>query len=111
MEAINQTSGLLFYGVEPDRGLDSLDLMLIRKMNLRAECGHTRDYIITMKKISDELLCAMRLTLALEKELDQLCPKTFHWGDGCEGGLFRPKRPISRKNEEHTLQVGFPVTQ
>jgi hypothetical protein len=71
----------------------------------RHECGPTRDYTITGKKISDGLLCAMRLTLATEKELDQLCPKTFHWGDGCEGGLFRWRRPISRKNEEQTLQA------
>jgi hypothetical protein len=37
--ALNATTDLLFYGVEPDRGLDVLDLMLIRKMNLRTECG------------------------------------------------------------------------
>jgi hypothetical protein len=39
MAAINSTSDLLFYGVEPDRGLDQLDLMLIRKMNLRHVLG------------------------------------------------------------------------
>jgi len=105
LEAINATSDLLFYGIEPDRGLDNLDLVLIRKMNLRDECGPASKYSIGTRKISDQLLCAMRITLALETELDQLCPKTFHWNDGCEGGLFRWRRPISRRNEEMTIQA------
>lgn len=50
---------------------------------MRVGVGH-RTHTLSLKHVSDNLLCAMRITLSTEKELDQLCPKSFHWNDGCE---------------------------
>jgi hypothetical protein len=55
-----------------------------------------RTHTLSLKHVSDNLLCAMRITLSTEKELDQLCPKSFHWNDGCEVRTEPPSFHLTR---------------
>eukprot|EP00854_Cymbomonas_tetramitiformis_P014077 gene14077-16642_t len=117
--ALNTAQDFLLHGVEPRKGLDELDRVLIRKMALRQDCGPTRAYTIGWERISLELLCATRLTLVAEPELDLLCPKPWSWNDQCTGAVFKWRQPISRENEEaviaslrntiHGLLGGYPT--
>jgi hypothetical protein len=60
----------------------SLCQVLVRKMDLRSQCGPPHAHKIYSAHISKELMCAMRVTLLTEKELDSLCPPAVHWSDG-----------------------------
>ena len=103
-------------GAPPPRGLDPLDLFLLRKGRLMSECGGVKDFVITAAGASDALMCATRVLLANETEVKALegGGSDPHWsGDRMESaseierlkalGLmhepFQPSRPLSFTNE------------
>ena len=103
-------------GAPPPRGLDPLDLFLLRKGRLMSECGRAADFLITASGPSDALMCATRVLLANETEVKALegGGSDPHWsGDRMESsseierlkalGLmhepFDASRPLSLTNE------------
>jgi len=103
-------------GAPPPRGLDPLDLFLLRKGRLMSECGDAGDFLITVSGPSDALMCATRVLLANETEVKALegGGSDPHWsGDRMEStaeierlkalGLmhepFDASRPLSVTNE------------
>jgi hypothetical protein len=120
---INETVDFFYHGVKPGAALDAVDLLLLRKMRLLEQCHgenrseggadgpghfvHTKEYRISRESVTTDLLCAVRVHLANETEMDALCPQL--WGPlawsvlECEGGAFDWRAPISRRNEYLTL--------
>jgi hypothetical protein len=90
-KVINETQDFFVHGVKPHGALDAVDLLLMRKMRLLDACHgsnrsegtadgpgyfvHTRDYSLARAALSDKLMCAMRIHLANETEMDALCPQ------------------------------------
>ena len=108
-------------GAPPPRGLDPLDLFLLRKGRLMSACGETRDFLITAAGPSDALMCATRVLLANETEVKALegGGSDPHWsGDRMESaseierlkklGLmhepFDAARPLSETNERAAIR-------
>ncbi len=58
----------------PQAGLDELDDFLLKKIGMLAHCGVDKDYKIFHGNISKELMCAMRVHLMNETEMDVFCP-------------------------------------
>jgi hypothetical protein len=120
---INETVDFFYHGVKPGAALDAVDLLLLRKMRLLEQCHgenrseggadgpghfvHTKEYRITRQSVTTDLLCAVRVHLANETEMDALCPQLWGplaWSElECEGGAFDWRAPISRRNEYLTL--------
>ncbi|UPQ97351.1 Rubisco LSMT substrate-binding domain-containing protein [Chloropicon primus] len=69
-KVVNDTRNFFLYGTAPSRGLDAIDEMLIKKMDVLSVCGGPRDFVIQAKNVSEELLCAMRVSLSNETELN-----------------------------------------
>ena len=85
---MNETRNFFLYGTAPPRGLDALDQLLIRKAEVMASCGDPRDFVIRAKNVSADLLCAMRVTLLNETEIDLI-----------DNFGFNASEPITRENE------------
>ena len=91
-KALNDTRNFFLYGTAPTRGLDALDEMLIKKMDVMDACGQPSDFVIRADGVSDALLCAMRVTFANETELDLIAES------------FNESMAITKLNEVLTLR-------
>ena len=97
---LNQTRDFFLHGVLPDAGLDQLDEFLLKKIGMLAHCGFENDMKITAGNITDELLCAMRVHLMNESEMQVFCPKDVRiWEENCHNVEFLNFTAISEVNE------------
>ena len=67
-EALDSYRDFFERGVPPPRGLDNLDLFLLRKGHLMSKCGKPEDFLIHEGGPSDALMCSTRVLLANETE-------------------------------------------
>ena len=67
-EALDSSRDFFERGVPPPRGLDNLDLFLLRKGHLMSKCGKPEDFLIHEGGPSDALMCSTRVLLANETE-------------------------------------------
>jgi hypothetical protein len=107
--AINATKNFFFYGIQPSKGLDELDQVLIRKMELMDQCGDPKLFTLTWDEISPALLCGVRVVLANTSEVGVFYQKVGEVGVismiPVEEGGFNKSLPISKNNEETALQA------
>ena len=108
LKVINQSKAFFERGVQPTRGLDEVDKLLMRKNTLMQNCGNRTDHWASRDGVSKQMLCAVRIHLLNESDLDVVCPAQAgaFWTDEdkrCEGGGFNWTRPISSENENRTL--------
>ncbi len=68
-KVMNETRNFFLHGAAPSRGLDAVDELLIRKIEVMDQCGQPDQFVIRADNVSEELLCAMRVTLCNETEL------------------------------------------
>ncbi len=108
LKVINESRAFFETGVQPRRGLDDVDKFLMRKKTLMDNCGNRSDHWAAVNGVSQEFLCAVRIHMLNESDLDVVCPAQLgaFWSDDgkrCEGGGFNWTRPISEENENQTL--------
>ena len=110
LKVINESKAFFEFGVQPTRGLDAVDKLLMRKKTLMDHCGNRSDHFASRQGISDQMFCAVRIHMLNESDLDVVCPSTsgaFWTSDGdekrCQGGGFNWTRPISEENEHQTI--------
>ena len=97
--ALNASRAFFEKGAPPPRGLDPLDLFLLRKGNLMSECGESDSFVITADGPSDALMCATRVLLANETEVKAL-----------EGGGADPHWSGSRsESESETVRLFYSI--
>ena len=98
---IAQTVAFFENGTAPLKGLDEIDRLLMRKRHMLRACGPAESHRINAYSFSDELLCAVRVTVMNESDVDVLCPRaTGPWHDhNCDDGIFDPTRAVSPHNE------------
>lgn len=58
----------------PKAGLDELDDFILKKIGMLAHCGTDKQMKIVHGNISQELMCAMRVHLMNDTELNVFCP-------------------------------------
>jgi hypothetical protein len=93
---LNQTRDFFLHGVLPYAGLDDLDNFILKKIGMLAHCGFENDMLITHRNVSDELMCAMRVHLMNETELDVFCPAEARvWQENCMNVEFMNFTAIS----------------
>lgn len=99
--SVLNASRLLFqYGILPKPGLDALDRYLSKKLDLLVQCGTDEDMRLTHSNISHSLLCAMRVHLMNESEVDIFCPLTKKAGDtSCKNVKLDNITAIGYENE------------
>ena len=111
-EALRDARAFFESGVPPPRGLDNLDLFLLRKGRLMAACGPSREYMLRADGPSPALMCATRVLLANETEVSALeggpeAP-TPSWNDDAPTekleGAFDAALPLSAANERAALR-------
>ena len=118
---LNRTRAFFQHGVLPMAGLDELDDFLLKKIGLVAHCGFESDMRIASEGVSRELLCAMRVHLLNETEVEVFCPASARaWQDNCHDVQFLNYTAISRRNEEavvaalqtsiHSILAAYPTT-
>ena len=73
-EALGAARDFFKSGVPPPRGLDVLDLFLLRKSRLMAVCGAPTEYLLRADGPSDALLCATRYVLYFPNPNTVCCP-------------------------------------
>ncbi len=80
-EALRTARDFFERGVPPGRGLDALDIFLLRKGHLMGQCGKPRDLLVGAFGPTDALMCATRVLLANETEVKALegGGKDLHW--------------------------------
>ena len=92
LKVINQTKDFFLYGIQPTRGLDDVDKLMTRKRTMVEFCGNMTMHYIKPGNITTELMCATRIHIMNETELDIMCPMQdgAFWADEkkCEGGGF-----------------------
>jgi hypothetical protein len=119
---LNQTRDFFLHGVLPEAGLDQLDEFLLKKIGMMAHCGFENEMKIRAGNITDELLCAMRVHLMNESEMQVFCPRDVRiWEENCHNVEFLNFTAISEVNElavvsafRNSLQVllgSYPHTQ
>ena len=97
-------------GVPPPRGLDSLDLFLIRKSRLMAACGDSKEYLLSADGPSKALMCATRVLLANETEVaalegpDAVAPMWDSSDTRRNENAFDASVPLSAANERAALR-------
>jgi hypothetical protein len=105
LTVIAQTAAFFSNGSAPVKGLDEIDRLLMRKRHMLKMCGPAESHRIDAYSFSDALLCAVRVTVMNESDVDVLCPRaTGPWHDhNCDsvpgGGRFDPARAVSPQNE------------
>jgi hypothetical protein len=109
LRVINQTKDFFLYGIQPKRGLDDVDKLMTRKRTMVEFCGNMTMHYIKPGNITTELMCATRIHIMNETELDVMCPMQdgAFWADEkkCEGGGFDWTLPISIHNENLTINA------
>ena len=120
-EALETARDFFERGAPPPRGLDALDLFLLRKGRLMSACGAARDFLLTELGPSPALMCATRVLLANETEVKALeggGPAPSWTGErDVSGSAFRAAeargevhepfdaaRPLSAANERAALK-------
>merc|ERR1711871_223564 len=100
MSVLNASRLLFQYGILPKPGLDALDRYLSKKLDLLIQCGTDEDMRLTHSNISHSLLCAMRVHLMNESEVDIFCPLTKKAGDtSCKNVKLDNITAIGYENE------------
>jgi len=100
MAVLNHTRAFFQHGVMPKAGLDELDDFILKKMGMLAHCGTDKQMKIVHGNISEELMCAMRVHLMNDTELNVFCPadaKVFQ--ENCQNVEFLNYTAISANNE------------
>merc|ERR1719421_2279816 len=109
LKVINQTKDFFLYGIQPTRGLDDVDKLMTRKRTMVEQCGNMTSHYILPGNVTLELLCALRIHIMNETELDVMCPMQdgAFWAEEkkCEGGGFDWQLPISIHNENLTINA------
>ena len=112
-EALRDARAFFERGVPPPRGLDNLDLFLLRKGRLMSLCGPSREYMLRADGPSPALMCATRALLANETELAALeggppgaPPPSWNEDAPAEKpeGAFDAALPLSAANERAALR-------
>ena len=113
-EALRDARAFFESGVPPPRGLDALDLFLLRKGRLMSACGPSREYMLRADGPSPALMCATRALLANETELAALeggppGAEAPSWSDDVDAlekraGAFDAALPLSAANERAALR-------
>ena len=124
MAVLNRTRDFFQHGVLPMAGLDELDELLLKKIGMLAHCGFENDMKITAPSgnVTDELLCAMRVHLMNETEMQVFCPADARaWQENCHDVEFLNFTAISSSNEAlvvaalrssvQGLLAGYPSTK
>lgn len=97
---LNKTKDFFQSGVLPQGGLDELDDFLLKKIGMLQHCGTDREMKILHGNITKELMCAMRVHLMNETEMNVFCPadsKVF--SQNCLDVEFMNYTAISLTNE------------
>ncbi len=103
---LNHTRDFFQHGVLPMAGLDELDEFLLKKIGMLAHCGFENDMKITFNNITDELMCAMRVHLMNETEMNVFCPADVRpWEENCHSVEFANFTAISENNEINVVNV------
>lgn len=103
---LNHTRDFFLHGVLPMAGLDELDYFLLKKIGMLAHCGFENDMKISPGNITDELLCAMRVHLMNETEMNIFCPADAKpWEENCHSVEFSNFTAISENNEASVIQA------
>ena len=110
LKVINQSKAFFEKGIQPSRGLDEVDKLLMRKNTLMQHCGNRTDHWASRHGVSPQMLCAVRIHLLNESDLDVVCPNQdgAFWTNEdkrCEGGGFNWTRAISEENENRTISA------
>ncbi len=110
LKVINQSKDFFERGIQPTRGLDEVDKLLMRKNTLMQDCGNRTDHWASRHGVSPQMLCAVRIHLLNESDLDVVCPNQdgAFWTNEekrCEGGGFNWTRAISEENENRTISA------
>ena len=90
----------------PQGGLDELDDFLLKKIGMLQHCGTDREMLILHGNISKELVCAMRVHLMNETEMNVFCPadsKVF--SQNCLDVEFMNFTAISLTNELNMIET------
>merc|ERR1711871_1483348 len=82
---------------------------MTRKRTMVEQCGNMTSHYILTGNVTLELLCALRIHIMNETELDVMCPMQdgAFWAEEkkCEGGGFDWQLPISIHNENLTINA------
>jgi hypothetical protein len=112
LKSINETKSFFLYGIQPKRGLDDIDKLMIRKRFMMDMCGNQTEHWVSKNDVSPHLMCALRVHTMTESDMDILCPFTkpgAFFGDEkdreCEGGGFDWDKGVSPTNENNTIQA------
>ena len=112
MKTINETKAFFLHGIQPKRGLDDVDKLMIRKRFMMDMCGNQTEHWVSKRDVSPYLMCALRVHTMNETDMDILCPFTkpgAFFGDAddreCEGGGFDWDMGVSPTNENATIQA------
>ena len=110
IKTINETKAFFLHGIQPKRGLDDIDKLMIRKRFMMDMCGNQTEHWVSKTIVSPYLMCALRVHTMNETDMDILCPFTkpgAFFGDEkdreCEGGGFHWDQGVSPTNENHTI--------
>ncbi len=109
LKVINQTRDFFLYGIQPVRGLDAVDKLMTRKRTLVEQCGNMTEHYVRPNGVSPYLMCALRVHVMNESDVETVCPMQdgAFWAEEkkCEGGGFNWTVPISKENENTTIQA------
>ena len=83
LQEIDYIRAFFQHGVMPKAGLDELDDFILKKMGMLAHCGTDKQMKIVHGNISEELMCAMRVHLMNDTELNVFCPADAKVGRDC----------------------------
>lgn len=101
---LNHTRDFFLHGVLPMAGLDELDEFLLKKIGMLAHCGFENDMKIAYNNITDELMCAMRVHLMNESEVNVFCPAEARpWEENCHNVEFANFTAITPDNERNVI--------
>lgn len=103
---LNHTRDFFLHGVLPQAGLDELDEFLLKKIGMISHCGFEQNMRIVANNITDELMCAMRVHLMNESEMNIFCPQDVKaWDENCHEVEFMNFTAISETNELGVLNA------
>lgn len=99
-EVLKETTAFFLHGVLPKGGLDQLDEFLMKKIGMLSHCGFENDMKVVKGNITAELMCAMRVHLMNETEMNVFCPENVKfWEDQCHSVEFMNFTAITESNE------------
>lgn len=103
---LNRTKDFFQHGILPMGGLDELDEFLLKKIGMLSHCGFENDMKIMTHNITDQLMCAMRVHLLNETEMNIFCPNDVRfWEEQCHSVEFANFTAVSENNEMQVVQV------